>query len=42
MKINRKAVAWIVVAVVVIGVIALAAANGPLLWETLLRMHGMR
>jgi hypothetical protein len=41
MKINRNVVIGVVV-VVVIGLIALAAINGPVLWAQILRLHGMR
>ncbi len=41
MKINRNIVTGVVV-VVVLGLAALLVANGPALWEMMLRMHGMR
>lgn len=41
MKVDKRMV-WGVVGVAALTVVALAAINGPALWELLLRMHGMR
>lgn len=41
MKINKNVVIGVVV-VAVLALITLAVVNGPALWETVLRMHGMR
>jgi len=41
MKINKNVVIGVVTLIVLAG-IALLVANGPALWEALLRMHGMR
>jgi hypothetical protein len=41
MKIDKRVV-WGVVGIVVLGLVALAAVNGPALWEMMLRMHGLR
>lgn len=41
MKIDKRVV-WGVVSVVALALVALVAINGPVLWQMILRMHGMR